>query len=129
MKPEMVLRAYEQLSAAPRSPMLEPMNQFIVVCDDDGLRLILTRIDERVQLDVEVSIPNLKTTRNDDNDAMTRICREAAIKSIRRLEFLVILADYGFALAMEKPEFLWIASTILTDPPSDSLLTLLQKPY
>jgi bifunctional DNA-binding transcriptional regulator/antitoxin component of YhaV-PrlF toxin-antitoxin module len=129
MKPEDILRAYEQLFAAQLSSELRPTDQSIVISDEDGVRVILTRTEESVELDIEISRPRLEIAETDDADEITKKCREAALRSIRHLEFLVYLADHGFSLSMEESEFLWIASIILTEPPSDSLSQLLQKPY
>jgi hypothetical protein len=128
MKPEEIIRAYEQLSAAPLSFMLETPDQSIVIYDEDGLRIVLSRISELVQLDVEVSKPQLETTDSNDLDAMTEKCRVAALKSISYLQFLVHLTDYGFTLSMDESEFLWIASVVFNGPPSHSLLELFRKP-
>lgn len=129
MKPEKILRAYEQLFAAPLSSELGHTNQSLVMSDEDGVRIILTRTKELVELDVEISRPRLETTEMDNADKMTEKCRDAALRSIRHLEFLVYLADHGFSLSAEESEFLWIASMVLTEPPSDSLLQQLRKPY
>jgi hypothetical protein len=129
MKPEKILRAYEQLFAAPLSSEPRHTNQSIVISDEDGVRLILTRTEELAELDVEISRPRLETTETNDADEVTKKCRKAVLRSIRHLEFLIYLADHGFSLSVEESEFLWIASIILTEPPSDSLSQLLQKPY
>jgi hypothetical protein len=129
MKPEMITRAYEQLSAAPRSPAQGLADQSIVVSDEDGFRLVLTRIGELVEFDVEISKPQLKISGDDNTETVTERCRDAALRSIRHLEFFVDLADYGFSLSMEESEFLWIASLVLTGTPSSSLLLLFQNPH
>ena len=128
MNPEMVLRAYEQLSAAPLSSIPDFSSQSVVVHDDNGYRLVLTRIDEAVHLDVEISRPELEITSGFGINATTEECLNAAIRSIKLLEFLVNLVDHGFSLLLVDSEFLWIASIILTEPPPESLLELLQSP-
>lgn len=124
MKPERILRAYEQLSAAPLSSEQGFRNQSIVISDEDGVRLILTGIGELVELDVEISRPRLGITETDNVNEITKKCREVALKSIRHLEFLIYLADHGFSLSVEESEFLWIASIVLIEQPSDSVLEL-----
>jgi hypothetical protein len=127
MKPETILRAYEQLSAALLSPESEPTDQSIVICDQNGFRLVLTKADEEVHFDVEVSRPRLEIVESDDSDTISVKCREAALKSISHLEFLVCLVDHGFSLSVEETEFLWIASIILKEPPSHTLLELFRE--
>ena len=124
MIPERILRAYEQLSAAPLSAVPDSLDQSIVICDEAGFRLILTRVDKGVQLDAEISRPRLEIAAKDDIAAMTEKCQKAAVRSIRLLEFIVHLAEHGFSLSMEESEFLWIASIVLSELPSDSVLEL-----
>jgi len=124
MIPDRILGAYEQLSAAPLPSLPDSIELSIVVCDENGFRLILTRVERGVQLDAEICMPGLEITAKDDSVVMTEKYQMAAVRSIRLLEFVVSLVEHGFSLSMEESEFLWIASIVLSELPSDSVLEL-----
>ncbi|MFW9959272.1 MAG: hypothetical protein ACFFCT_14480, partial [Candidatus Odinarchaeota archaeon] len=106
MIPDRILGAYEQLSAAPLPSLPDSIELSIVVCDENGFRLILTRVERGVQLDAEICMPGLEITAKDDSVVMTEKYQMAAVRSIRLLEFVVSLVEHGFSLSMEESEFL-----------------------
>ncbi|MFW9804815.1 MAG: hypothetical protein ACFFFC_19320 [Candidatus Thorarchaeota archaeon] len=125
MTRDYILEEYDRLMAAHPSSFSDAFDLTIVLVDDIGVRMLLTRIVEGVQLDIEVTVPVDSTQLN---NGTTEQCRRTALQTIRLLDYLVNLVDGGFSLSLIDTEFLWTASIILTGPPSDSMLELLYLP-
>ncbi|MFW9889315.1 MAG: hypothetical protein ACFFER_14100 [Candidatus Thorarchaeota archaeon] len=120
-----ILEGYDRLMAAHPSSFSDAFDLTTVLVDNIGVRMLLTRKVEGVQLDIEVTVPVDSTHLN---NSTTEQCRRTALQTIRLLDYLVSLVDSGFSLSLLDTEFLWTASVILTEPPSDPLLELLHPP-
>lgn len=127
MYTERILRAYEQLTAAQLSPQSDYSDCSAVIFNENGVRIILTRSGELIELDVEISGPSPKMVKGYKNEQTTEVHRKVVTQTIRLLEFLVSLIDHGFSLNLLDSEFLWVANIVLIEPPSQKLLELLSS--
>jgi hypothetical protein len=123
MNPEDILRDYERLMAAQPSSLSSIFDVTTVVLDNNGVRIVLSRTDNGVRMDVEMTIPERVS-----GDSTTEQCRGAALRTITLLEYLVNLVDNGFSLSLIDTEFLWTATIVFLEPPSKSILELLHPP-
>ncbi|UCH05050.1 MAG: hypothetical protein JSW05_02510 [Candidatus Thorarchaeota archaeon] len=126
MNPKDILKEYERLVAAQSSSDSEFSS--VVLLEQDRIRMVLTKCGGTIRLDVEITGPSLETTSDTSDAAMTQECKRAILGSIELLEYILTLVDNGFTLTVIDSEFLWTASFVLIEPPSESLLISLQPP-
>ncbi len=99
-----------------------------VIFDQDRIRIVMTRLDNKIHLDVEVSGPVLSVIPEHNENEITAHSRKAALRSIELLKYIVKLADNGFSLFAIDFEFLWTASIVLQETPGETFFELLQPP-
>ncbi|MHA1882796.1 MAG: hypothetical protein ACTSUO_07090 [Candidatus Thorarchaeota archaeon] len=99
--------------------------------------LILRDIQENSSaiLEVESSLPELgnpadgnEQTAPSSNEGHNHDLNEFAQTLISHLNYLIRLSDYGFKLDFVGPEYLWIASYEIENPPSLKFFELLVPP-
>ncbi|MFW9966691.1 MAG: hypothetical protein ACFFEA_06000 [Candidatus Thorarchaeota archaeon] len=126
MVPDRILRAYEQLEAAQLSSECEISS--IIAFEEERVRIVLTKDDDIIYLEVEISGPSLPMLSGENGSTVTDCLKEAALRSVELLEYIIKLADNGFSLFLMDSEFLWTASIALEESPKETVLELLQPP-
>ncbi|MFW9980069.1 MAG: hypothetical protein ACFFEJ_18450 [Candidatus Thorarchaeota archaeon] len=121
MLAEKISAGYERLTSLPAS--VSSLSQgTIVICDTKERRIVLTKTDLYIELEIEISVPDPLFQESPEVWHDGRLVVEKVSEIIRILHYIIGLAKTGFTFELLHPDLMIIARYLLRKKPTHQLL-------
>lgn len=123
---EKISAGYERLASLPSSVSAHTQGN-IVICDTDERRIILTKTEFYIELEIEISVPDPLFLESSEVWHESQVVIKKVSEIVRILQYIIGLANSGFAFELLHPDLIIIARYILREKPTRQLLQAVDK--